>query len=436
MHIGDESQTGAGSMRLEYHCLQSSSGAYDDYDYVSGSFGFHGISAATFFLFGFSHAEAECLALPIASDPIRVCMHAYRHACVRVYINVYVCICICVRACVSIWTHTHNCAREGFFEGPLVPLGQRGATGYINYFQMTPTGPQSGAAVLTYDMSTGNGTSVGGRTSVGGDWNPLSCVQLTDVDLKQQALDDFCLVPTSDAPAAAWAGVCRNAPGFLDSRGRGCDEYESNPAWCEGSRGDGVYDPPSVYANTAGKDASQACCVCKQTSLPLSGSQWLRQPKPPEPASHDMGEITFCNQGRNPVLKHSWRQLDPACTMRQIREKTCELTPWENRTTDSDSLVFAGSSSRVLGFVGGYTEAGGSSGHMLLTLTGSKTLKGFVCVHGYIASFSQLGMTQCTTVTYELAGQDLACESVVKTSCRLRRSDGSDMQFVDLRPMR
>ena len=79
MYTGDESQTGAGSMRLEYHCLQSSSGAYDDYDYVSGSFGFHGISADTFVLFGFSHAEAECLVLPIASEPIRVCMHAYRH---------------------------------------------------------------------------------------------------------------------------------------------------------------------------------------------------------------------------------------------------------------------------------------------------------------------------------------------------------------------
>ena len=83
MYTGDESQTGAGSMRLEYHCLQSSSGAYDDYDYVSGSFGFHGISADTFVLSASRMPKPSVLYCQLLLSLFAyVCMHTDMRACV------------------------------------------------------------------------------------------------------------------------------------------------------------------------------------------------------------------------------------------------------------------------------------------------------------------------------------------------------------------
>jgi hypothetical protein len=57
---------------------------------------------------------------------------------------------------------------------------------------------------------------------------------------------------------------CEDKPGFVDNQGEGCDIWAKNPTWCVGSPEDGVFDPPSDYANVDGLDPSMACCVCRK----------------------------------------------------------------------------------------------------------------------------------------------------------------------------
>ena len=57
---------------------------------------------------------------------------------------------------------------------------------------------------------------------------------------------------------------CEDKPGFVDNQGEGCDVWTKNPTWCVGSPEDGVFDPPSDYANGEGLDPSMACCVCRK----------------------------------------------------------------------------------------------------------------------------------------------------------------------------
>jgi hypothetical protein len=40
--------------------------------------------------------------------------------------------------------------------------------------------------------------------------------------------------------------------GFVDSEGHTCQDWTDNPTWCAGSPEDGVFDPPSMFRNTAG----------------------------------------------------------------------------------------------------------------------------------------------------------------------------------------
>merc|ERR1712216_631445 len=94
-----------------------------------------------------------------------------------------------------------------------------------------------------------------------------------------------------------------------------------------------------------------------------------------------MGEVAFCSQAANPVVPHSFRELKPSCTKRMVDEDKCFLTQFDNRTVRSDSLIFAGSVPGALGFVGVYNGAE-ESGHMLLVLTATRTLRGFSCTHG------------------------------------------------------
>jgi len=63
------------------------------------------------------------------------------------------------------------------------------------------------------------------------------------------------------------AKLCTDMPGFLDSQGNGCDIWAENPTWCDGSPEDGIYNPPSEYANAQGIDPSMACCVCKRSDF-------------------------------------------------------------------------------------------------------------------------------------------------------------------------
>jgi hypothetical protein len=67
---------------------------------------------------------------------------------------------------------------------------------------------------------------------------------------------------------ALWATnstkCCQDMRGFVDSQGHGCDAWAKNPTWCEGSPEDGKFDPPSDYANEDGIDPGMACCVCRR----------------------------------------------------------------------------------------------------------------------------------------------------------------------------
>jgi hypothetical protein len=57
--------------------------------------------------------------------------------------------------------------------------------------------------------------------------------------------------------------TCIDTQGYADSDGDTCEDWAQNPTWCSGSWEDGVFDPPSMYANAQGIDPSTACCVCR-----------------------------------------------------------------------------------------------------------------------------------------------------------------------------
>ena len=169
--------------------------------------------------------------------------------------------------------------------------------------------PESGAAVWTYAVGFSGvasasawwtGSSAALRLSEP-QWagSGYSC-QMLDGDAKKEAERSRCLAPQQDAVDANWAGTCSDVAGFRDSEGRTCDEWADHPSWCIGSPEDGVYDPPSVYRNRGGIDASQACCVCKQSNLPLTGTTWHRDASGHEPAGQTMGEVML--RGNN-VMK-------------------------------------------------------------------------------------------------------------------------------------
>jgi hypothetical protein len=276
-------------------------------------------------------------------------------------------------------------------------------------------------------------------------WGSAGCRQLLGVQ-KEDAVSTRCLPPQEYALASTWAGACTDVPGYLDSKGRTCAEWAENPTWCEGSLEDGVYDPPSMYKNLDGVDPSQACCVCKQGYLPLTGTSWLRTAdvRRHEPEGESMGEIHFCNLGRNALAAHSFRELQSWCTERMLREKTCQLTPFENRSVVADSLVFAGSQPGVLAFAAAYEGREGSMGHILLVLTGPDTLIGFTCSHLRPVSNSSTSSTstadgrridRCTHVEFKLHQTNQQCEGQIKSTCQLRKG-GSMLGWPHLREMR
>jgi hypothetical protein len=259
-------------------------------------------------------------------------------------------------------------------------------------------------------------------------------------DAKKEAERSRCLAPQQDAVDANWAGTCSDVAGFRDSEGRTCDEWADHPSWCIGSPEDGVYDPPSVYRNRDGIDASQACCVCKQSNLPLTGTTWHRDASGHEPAGQTMGEVHFCNQGLNALAAHSFRQLHPDCTPRMIQEKTCKLTAFDNRSASGDSIIFAGTKPAVLAFAGTYEGGEGSKGHMLLVLTGPDTLSGFTCSHRVNASGAAhpetRALDRCSNVQFRLSDENQNCGAQVKSTCELRSPDGEMLDWPALRAMR
>ena len=194
----------------------------------------------------------------------------------------------------------------GFFQGH---FDNQSLTAHVNFLQVGGGAkgvmPESGAAVWTYAVGFSGvasasawwtGSSAASRLSEP-QWagSGYSC-QMLDGDAKKEAERSRCLAPQQDAVDANWAGTCSDVAGFRDSEGRTCDEWADHPSWCIGSPEDGVYDPPSVYRNRGGIDASQACCVCKQSNLPLTGTTWHRDASGHEPAGQTMGEVHFCNQ--------------------------------------------------------------------------------------------------------------------------------------------
>jgi len=222
--------------------------------------------------------------------------------------------------------------------------------------------------------------------------------------------------------------VCTDMKGFKDSQGHGCSAYVDQPSKCEGSPEDGVYDPPSLLANREGFDAGQACCVCRQTNLPFVGTSWIRHGVAPEPITEAMGEVAFCSQGINPVVLHSSREFSATCTKRMIDEGRCHLTPFDNRSVASHSLIFAGSSPGVLGIGGTYSGRHGE-GHMLLVLAGPGILRGVTCAE-------EPSIQSCKWVEFRLHLSRQACQPSVMDMCKLTNTDTTSMTWSDLRPMR
>jgi hypothetical protein len=306
--------------------------------------------------------------------------------------------------------------KYGYFQGEFVAADEA----YANLFAVMSSSaggaavPVSGAVILKYDVGADNmpvALVTGQRWFTGtssnaegvGTWssNGYGCVEETDAAVVVR----HCLAPVQGV-REDWAGTCQDAPGFMDSLGRTCHEWSQHPAWCMGTPEDGNYDPPSVYANSDGVDASQACCVCKQASLPFAGTLWIR--KGPDELHHEeeeMGEVSFCSQAVNVVAPHSFRELSPACTKRMVDEKRCPLTPFDNRTLRSDSLVFAGSVPGALGVVGVYAGAE-EAGHLLLVLTSPHTLRGFSCSHTHDGN-----VTRCKDLAFSLYQADRKCEN-------------------------
>ena len=159
-----------------------------------------------------------------------------------------------------------------------------------------------------------------------------------------------------------------------------------------------------------------------------------------------MGEIHFCNLGRNALAAHSFREMQPGCTERMIREKTCQLTPFDNRTSViSDSLVFAGSKPGVLAFAATYEGREGSMGHILLVGTGNDTLMGFTCSHLLATANSSSSTAQatagvrridrCTHVVFKLHQTNQQCEGQVRSACQLLKG-GEKLGWPHVRQMR
>jgi len=340
--------------------------------------------------------------------------------------------------------------KRGFFEGPFTSHTPTQAL--VNRFHVSSSDPSgngnemetlSTAGIVAYNAdftdvlsevtwATGSSSAPMQMETTGVVVSSVeNCTVLTGAE-KMHALATVCMIPQREAVDADWAGSCKDMEGFKDSRGNDCGSYALKPSKCEGSPEDGVYDPPSLYADKDGFDASQACCACQQSSLPFAGSSWIRYGVAPEPISEPMGEISFCSQGMNPLVPHSLRELTTSCTQRMRDEKRCPLTSYDNRSIASDSLIFAGSSIGVLGVAGSYSGSNGE-GHMILVLAGPHTMKGFTCAYEMGSNGYDF---RCTFVEFHLHEFRRACQPTIMEACKLRNHDNTLMTWTDLRPMR
>jgi hypothetical protein len=86
----------------------------------------------------------------------------------------------------------------------------------------------------------------------------VSCAR-TDADISTISTED----DNMGSDNTDTNSTCIDMPGYADSDGDTCEDWAQNPTWCSGSWEDGVFDPPSMYANAQGIDPSTACCVCR-----------------------------------------------------------------------------------------------------------------------------------------------------------------------------
>ena len=117
-------------------------------------------------------------------------------------------------------------------------------------------------------------------TSTGACWSAIGDSPCPGGSSSGSGMDCSCDFLTADlctSHGCTWGGwdhgegcnskFCEDMPGFFDKDGDGCDVWAENPSWCEGSPEDGVFDPPSEYANADGIDPSMACCVCRRSQF-------------------------------------------------------------------------------------------------------------------------------------------------------------------------